>query len=474
VKRGDTLHLNLETFAFEGKSIAKVDGMVVFVRGGVPGDEVRVQLTKVKKQFAEGEIAEVINASPLREKPRCKYFGICGGCKWQQVNYQAQLDFKRQHVVDVLERIGGLSGVKVNPTLGSDETYFYRNKMEFSFGDRWLTREEMENRKPGNGDRKPSDRFALGLHIPERFDKVLDIDECWLQSERSHQIVNEVRSFCRSRALSVYSTFTHSGYLRNLVIRESKRTAEVMVNLVTSEDRPENMKELRDRLLAQFPFITTIVNNITTRKSQVAIGEFEKVYHGNGYIREKLGDRIYRISAGSFFQTNTLQAERLYDAATRMGHFHPTDTVCDLYSGTGTIALHIADHVERVVCIESVEASVKDARANAALNNVVNCEFVHGDVKDLLLAGEGRISGFPPPDVVIVDPPRSGVHPKVIDCVVRFRPRQIVYISCNPSTQARDLKPLCEQGYLLDEVQPVDMFPHTFHIENVVSLSRNE
>lgn len=469
MKKGDELELKLESFAFEGKTVARADGLVVFVEGGVAGDEVRVRLTKIKKQFAEAKVVETLHNSPLRVQPRCVHFGTCGGCKWQHVEYQAQLEFKRQHVVDALERIGGFTGVKVNPTLGSEDSYYYRNKMEFSFGQRWLTREEMEERKQEEGSRRQG--FALGLHIPQRFDRVLDVDECWLQSETSNRIVNTVKRFSLARELDFYSTFTHTGYLRNLVIREGKNTGEVMVNLVTSEDRSETMLALKDVLLQGVPSITTIINNITTRKSQVAIGEIEKVYYGPGYITECLGKRTYRISANSFFQTNTKQAERLYDITRRMAELKPSDVVFDLYSGTGTIAFHIADDVAEVVCIESVEAAVEDAKRNAEFNNVRNCTFVLGDLKDRLTCDSAWLANHPRPSVMIIDPPRSGMHEKVVGQVLGLRPGRIVYVSCNPSTQARDLKLMCDGGvYEVVEVQPVDMFPHTYHIENVAGL----
>lgn len=478
-QRGTELTLALDSFAFEGKSIARLDGLVVFVEGGVPGDEVRVRLTKIKKQFLEADVVEVIKKSPLRVEPQCKYFGTCGGCKWQHVDYQAQLDFKRQHVVDALERIGGFSegvhsdkDIAVNPTLGAEDIYFYRNKMEFSFGEKWLTRDELEKWKQETGDRRPS-RFALGMHIPQRFDKVLDLDECHLQSVVSNRILNLVREFCLDRQLPIYSTFTHTGYLRNLVIRQSTHTDDLMVNLVTSDDQPKLLLALSSLLLAEIPSITTIINNITQRKSQVAIGDSEKIYHGSGYITEKIGKRTYHISANSFFQTNTKQAERLYDVAKRMANLKSEDIVFDLYSGTGTIALHIADDVKEVVGIENVEAAVEDARKNAAANKISNGTFILGDLKDRLTKDTAWLNNHSKPNVMIIDPPRAGMHEKVVHEVVEMKPERIVYVSCNPSTQARDLKLMCsETGYRIVEVQPVDMFPHTYHIENVVSLRK--
>jgi len=475
VKRGDEVILDIETIAFEGKSIARLDGVVVFVPGVIPGDTVRAQIRKVKSQYAEAEAVEVTRASDLRVTPRCKYFGVCGGCKWQHVDYGAQLEFKRRHVADVLERIGGIRDVDVKETIGSEQAYFYRNKMEFSFGTRWLSREQYAAEKLSGPLNHRSDDTGLGLHLRGRFDKVLDIDECWLQSPSSNHILNAVRRFAMERCLSTYSTRTHTGYLRNLVIREGKRTGETMVNVVTSEDRPDIMRELSERLAVECPGVTTIVNNVTTRKAQVAIGEYERIYRGQGLITERLGNKIFRISANSFFQPNTLQAERLYETARRMARLGKSDVVFDLYSGTGTIGVFIADEVSEVVGIELVESAVLDARANAQLNGVTNCRFEIGDLMQKLTKDREWLYQRRQPTVVIIDPPRSGMHEKAIPGVLDLRPERIVYISCNPATQARDLKLLCSKGdYRIEEVQPVDMFPHTDHIENVVSLSRVE
>jgi 23S rRNA (uracil1939-C5)-methyltransferase len=441
---------------------------VIFVTGAVPGDTVRVELTRIKKSFCEGRALEILTPSPLREEPVCRYFGTCGGCRWQNVRYEAQLAFKRRHVIDALERIGGVGGVEVNETIGSARTTLYRNKMEFSFGERWRSAAELAEGSAA-GDRAGD--FALGLHVAGRYDRVLDIHQCWLQSELSVQIVNAVREHATGHALPVYSPHTQAGYLRNLVIRQSAQTGEVMVNLVTREDRPEIMSALTGELLRRFPSITTVCNNITDRLAQVALGDREVVYHGPGFISERIGARTYRISANSFFQTNTLQAERLYDEARRMARLTPGEIVYDLYSGTGTIALHIADDVRTVVGVEQVSAAVEDARRNAAMNGVENCFFIAGDIREVLTARREMVRAHGDPGVVIVDPPRAGMHGDVVRAVLALDPRRIVYISCNPATQARDIALLAPR-YRIEEVQPVDMFPHTFHIENIVALAR--
>lgn len=462
--------LTVERYGAEGNSVARVDGFVVFVRGGIPGDTVTVRLTRVRRNFADAEIVSVDAPSPLRIQPQCTFFGVCGGCTWQHLSYEGQCAFKQQQVVDALAHIGGFAEIPVHPTIGSDRVYHYRNKMEFSFGVRWLTREELQGASGEAGTAAEAERFALGLHIPRRFDRVLDITECHLPSPASAAILNAVRTFCRERQLSIYSTLTHTGYLRNLVIRETA-TGERMVNLVTSEERPALMEECAGMILSRFPDTTTIVNNITARKSQVALGDREVVVHGPGWITDRIGTRRYRISANSFFQTNTLQAERLYDVVRRYAAIQRHETVYDLYSGTGTIALHVADDAASVIGIESVASAVDDAQRNAEANGVRNCRFLLGDLKDRLTDDHAALGGDEKPQVVLCDPPRAGMHPDVVETVRRIHPSRIVYVSCNPATQARDLKMLCENGdYRLVEAQPVDMFPHTTHVENVALL----
>lgn len=469
IKRGDEVTLRLEGAAVEGKCIARMDGLVVFVRGGVPGDTARVRITKVKKQFLEADFRALEQPSPDRVQARCRYFGVCGGCTSQELHYDAQLQSKRRSIVDALERIGGLVGVEVLPAAGAVEIYWYRNKMEFSFGERWLTVEEMARGADElNGEQS---RFALGLHLPGRFDKVLDLEECWLQSEASVRIVNATRRFALAAGLGVHSTRTHEGYLRNLVIREGRRTGERMVNLVTFDDRPDVMRAYTESLLAEVPEISTVVNNMTERKSQVAFGDVEKVYYGPGSITEKIGGRTYRISANSFFQTNTAQAERLYDVALEMAALTGSETVYDLYSGTGTIALHLAGFARQVVGIETVPQAIDDANSNAAFNNVANCTFLLGDLKERLTRDTAWTAHHAAPDVVVIDPPRSGMHEAVARQVLHMGASRIVYVSCNPATQARDLKILVSTGrYRVNRAQPVDMFPHTSHVENVALL----
>jgi 23S rRNA (uracil1939-C5)-methyltransferase len=468
-EKGSEIEVKIEKTVFEGKSIARVDGFVVFVRNVVPGDLVKVKITKVKKTYAEAEPIEIIKSSDLRVEPRCKFFGICGGCKWQNLDYKAQLEFKRDHVIESFSRIGGFKGIEniVLQTLPSDEIFFYRNKIEFSFSEqRWLLEDEI---KSAVGVEK---NFALGFHLPDRYDKVLDIDECFLQSELSNEILNFVRDYFKSRKVSIYSTERNSGYLRFLVIREGKNTGDVMVNLVTFEDSPEIMGDFSREMLSKFPNVTTIVNNINTRRAQISTGEYERVYFGDGTITEKLGDYVFRISSNSFFQTNTKQAEKLYRKIIEFAKFNPDDVVYDFYSGTGTISIFISSYVREIVGLELVESAVEDAWRNAEINGVKNCKFISGDLRDKLYVDKSWMKEIGKPSVIIVDPPRSGMHPDVVKAIARIQPKRIIYVSCNPTTQARDVKLLLEYNpnYVIELLQPVDMFPHTYHIENIAVL----
>jgi 23S rRNA (uracil1939-C5)-methyltransferase len=478
--RGDELQLEITDAAFEGKAVARHDGMVIFVENAVPGDLVTAKLLKIKKNFVEAKVVRVERPSPLRMEPRCKYFGVCGGCKWQHVDYQAQLRFKQQQVVDSFERIGGFSNLNVLPIIGADDIYFYRGKMEYSFAEKqWLTEKPAaiadfqmpmeENKLPTPTSPSP---IFLGLHVPQRYDKVLDINECHLQSFVSNQILNFTRNFALRNRLDVYDSDRNSGYLRFLVIRESKKTKEVMANLVTFENHPDVMKQYAAELKASVEDVTTVVNTINSRKAQIAFGETENVYLGSGWIHERLGNHNFIISASSFFQTNVAQAEKLYGVAKEFGGLKSTDVVFDLYSGTGSIAIFISDMVKEVVGIESVESAIRDAEKNAHANNITNCRFLLGDLKDRLTKDTGWMSSHPKPDVLVIDPPRNGMHPKVVEEILGLAPERIVYVSCNPATQARDVELLCTKTYQLIKLQPVDMFPHTFHIENVALLHR--
>lgn len=484
IQRGDIITLQISNSAFEGKSVARLDNLVVFVEGGVPGDTVRARVQKVKKSHLEAKTLELVHPSEVRTEPRCIHFGVCGGCKWQHVKYDAQLKFKEQHVRDALERIGGFTDPPVLPIQGAEEIYFYRNKMEFSFSDQeWIAGDDWQKEDVGTGNEDVAGKtLFLGLHVPQRFDKVLDIKECHLpvrlqsgrdgQSPDSIQILDFVRSFAREHHLPSYSHKEHSGYFRFLVIRQSKRYQELLVNVVTFDERSEVMNLLTTELSRRIPEITTIVNTINSGKAQIATGEKEVIYLGNGIIREQLGGLTFSISSQSFFQTNTVQAEKLYSITKEFAALTGKEIVYDLYCGTGSIALYVADKAKQVIGIEAVESAVNDARKNADALKVKNCEFVLGDLKDRLTKEVDWMKNHSHPDVLIIDPPRSGMHPKVVEEIINLRVPRIVYVSCNPATQARDLKLLCDTTYRVKKIQPIDMFPHTYHVENVALLVR--
>lgn len=462
MKKGESINLTIESLSGDGRTISHHDGCIVFVEGCVPGDVVLARVIKKKKNYSEAVTEKIVNFSRLRTEARCRHFGVCGGCRWQNLAYESQLEFKRNMVVGAFTHIGSFDDPDILPSLPCEEPYLYRNKMEYTFSNyRWLTEDEFLSAVNLERD------VALGLHVPGRYFKVLNIDECFLQSDLSPAILRTIRNECKSLGLTVYSTKTHAGFLRHLVIRDGKRTGDCMVNLVTTHDDEKFMTHITNKLTKEFPGITTIVNNITDRKSMVAQGDSEKIYYGNGYITEKLGKYTFRISANSFFQTNTLQAEKLYSIVKDFADLKKTDVVYDLYCGTGTIAIFLSDAVDQVIGIDIVESASRDAEENAGFNGVSNCFFYCGDLKDKLTRENQWQSKHPPPSVVVLDPPRSGLHPRGLEEIVNLKPERIVYVSCNPATQARDAKVIASGGYRLIKVQPVDMFPHTDHVEAV-------
>ncbi len=450
------------------------DGMGIFVQGTTAvGDTVMAEIFKIKKKYLVSRFRELVKPSPHRIDPVCPYFGLCGGCKWQHMDYPEQLRLKRKQVQDALEHIGGFAGIECEPCLPAPELFGYRNKMDFSFTDlRYLTTDEI-GLEPSQHD-KPLD-FALGFHAPGCYAKAIDLDHCDLSTEEMNIALNTTRAFClrHKEELPIYSTRSHTGELRNLVVRHGGNTGEFMVNLVTSTHHPELMQELcEDLKIALGESLTTFVNNTTSAKNTVAFGEKEFVIHGPGHITDRLGSYTYRISANSFFQTNTAQAETLYFKILETARLKPTDVVYDLFCGTGSISLFASGHCKKVLGVELVESSVNDARENAKRHNVENCEFIQLDLKDIKHI-EQDMRDFGHPDVVITDPPRAGMNPKAVKMLLKIAPAAIVYVSCNPASLARDGKMLCEEGqYQLVSCQPVDMFPQTNHVESVARFER--
>ncbi|MBO9152773.1 23S rRNA (uracil(1939)-C(5))-methyltransferase RlmD [Chitinophaga sp. GCM10012297] len=452
-------------YAAEGKALARVDGKVIFIEGGVvPGDVVDVKLGKNKKDWAEGKAIRIHSLSPDRTEPFCQHFGLCGGCKWQMLPYEKQLAYKQQQVEDHLRRIGHLELPSMPPILGAKETRRYRNKLEFTFSNKaYLTDEEIR----AAGEEWPR-RNALGFHIPKLFDKVLDIQTCHLQEEPANLIKNTVRAWAEERGLSFYDIRQQEGWLRNLVLRICT-TGEVMANLVIHHEDKAEREALLDHLLEKVPAITTLLYTINPKKNDSIFDLEPRVYYGKGYVEEKLEDFTFKIGPKSFFQTNTYQGEALYRITREFAGLTGTETVYDLYCGTGSIGIFVSRQAGKVVGIELISEAIDDARENAEANGVKNATFFAGDVIDI--CDDAFFAAHGAPDVIITDPPRAGMHEKLTAKLLEVAAPRIVYVSCNPATQARDLALLSEK-YSVEKVQAVDMFPHTHHIENVALLKR--
>ncbi|MEE9162830.1 MAG: 23S rRNA (uracil(1939)-C(5))-methyltransferase RlmD [Candidatus Neomarinimicrobiota bacterium] len=468
-KKGESVELTIDSLAYGGNGVARHEGFVVFVQRAVPGQRVRAVIVKRRKGFAEARVEEVLQPSADAAAPKCEHFGVCGGCATQNYPYEKQLEQKQAQVEDLFARLGGFSGVEVRPIIGCEETYHYRNKMEFTFSTRpWLVDPEAVP--------APSDG-ALGLHVPRRYDKVLDIRQCWLQHPVGNDILGMVRAKALELGLEFYDVKTHVGFLRHLVIRTAgagQDDLEVMVNLVTAREDPERLQPLVKELVAAFPQVASVVNNINTRKAAVAYGEWEILLHGKPTIRERLRDLSFDISANSFFQTNTRQAEVLYQQLEAACGLTGGEVVYDLYCGTGTIALALTRLAAEVAGFEAVSSAVEDAARNALLNEITSARFFQADLSARYFTTHGkRLAGqVPPPEVIVTDPPRAGMHADLVAEILTLNPARVVYVSCNPATQVRDLRLLTEGGYGIVSAQPVDMFPHTPHVENICVLER--
>lgn len=449
--------------AAEGKSIARVDDLVVFIPYGAPGDVVNIKLDKKKRSYAEAHIVDMVKPSPDRVTPACEHFGVCGGCKWQHIPYESQLRYKRDQVVDALTRIAKVEIPEVNPTLGSKETFCYRNKLEYTFSCKcWITFEDLRS------GREIADRNALGFHIPGAFDKVLDIKKCWLQDDLSNRIRLFVRQYALAKGYEFYDIKAQQGLMRTLMVRIAS-TGEVMLIVVFARPEQEKIDDLMGAIAAEFPEITSLLYVVNQKVNDTIADQEVVTFRGRDYINEEMEGLQFRIGPKSFYQTNSHQAYELYKVARRMACLKPDDLVYDLYTGTGTIANFVARQVKKVVGIEYVPEAIADAKLNSEVNGIDNTIFFAGDMKDVLT--DGFIAEHGRPDVMIIDPPRAGMHEDVVNVILNARPERIVYVSCNPATQARDLA-LMDSLYRVEEVQPVDMFPHTHHVENVVRMTR--
>ncbi len=448
--------------AAEGNSIAKIDGMVVFIPYGAPGDKADVKIDRKKHSYAEGHIVKLNTPSPLRVEPVCEHFGVCGGCRWQHLPYSFQIKAKQQQVKDALDRIAKVPYPEISPILGSETIYGYRNKMEYTFSNKsWLTFEQLKS-----GEEFP-DRDAAGFHIPGSFDKVLDIRKCHLQDELGNRLRLFVKQYAKENGLPFYDIKQQQGLVRTMMIRIAS-TGETMVVMVFGHDDKDAIAGMLDAIRHEFPKLTSLMYVVNLKVNDTIADQEVLLHSGKPYIEEEMEGLKFRVGPKSFYQTNSRQAYTLYKVARDFAELTGDELVYDLYTGTGTIANFLSGRASKVIGIEYVEDAIRDARINSEVNGISNTQFYAGDMKDVLtdefIAEHGR------PQVMIVDPPRAGMHTDVVNVILNAQPRRIVYVSCNPATQARDLQ-LLDCKYRIDAVQPVDMFPHTHHVENVVKLT---
>lgn len=447
--------------ASKGKSVAKHDRRVIFVQGGVPGDICDITVFKRRKKYWEARIEKIHKYSERRAEPKCEHFGTCGGCKWQMMQYSSQLEFKQNEVLNNLKRIGGIELPQHEKILGSENQYFYRNKMEFTFSNkRWLTLDEIQS------ETEISDKDALGFHVPSMFDKVIDLKNCYLQKEPSNAIRLSVNQFANKNGLTYFDIRNHEGLLRNLMIRTSS-TKDLMVLVQFFEKDEKNIQLLMEHLKTSFPEITSLLYIINQKANNTMYDQEVICYHGKDHIMEEMDGLYFKIGAKSFFQTNSEQAKILYRKTKELANITSEDIVYDLYTGTGTIAQYVATTAKKVVGIDSVEEGIKAAYKNAERNNINNCSFYTGDMKEIFT--DKFIAQNGTPDVIITDPPRDGMHKKVTEQILKIGAKRVVYVSCNSVTQARDLA-LMNKQYKVTYIQPVDMFPQTHHVENIVVL----
>ncbi len=455
--------LLITSIAAEGQSIGKVDNYVIFVRGAVPGDIVDVQLTRKRKSYAESRIIEFKKYSESRVDAFCSHFNRCGGCKWQMLPYKKQLDYKYQQVIDQFERIGGFEFPKPTPIIKAENDKFYRNKLEFTFANRkWIEKNEPRYDKSGR------ELEGLGFHVEGMFDRIIDIEECYLQKEPSNNIRNKIREFTKVDGYDYYNNRIFKGFMRNLIIKNTS-LGEVMVIVVFAENNPEKINALMEFINVEFPELKSLQYVVNTKKNDSISDRDVICYSGDDFITEKIHNLLFKIGAKTFFQTNIEQAIKLYEKTLEFANPQKNEIAYDLYTGTGTIANFVADNYKKVVGIDNIPESIEHAKLNSQLNSINNTSFFAGDMKDILTKEFIEKNGTP--DTVIMDPPRAGIHQNVIDILRNIYPEKIVYISCNPATQARDIS-LLSDIYSIEKVQPIDMFPHTHHVENLVLLEK--
>ena len=466
LKKGSEVNLTIDSLSYGGKGISRYDGIVIFTNNVLPGQTIKAKIIKKKKTYLEAVPIEIIKESPFKQKEKCNHFYDCGGCKTQDLKYEEQINQKENQIIEALNHLGKLNVKAIEPIIKSDIIYEYRNKMEFSFSNsRWLI-----NNEKGLKNEKPKD-FALGLHPPRRFDKIVDVDNCDIQTKLANKILTLIKKETIENELAPYDIINHTGFMRNVVIKHPKYSDQVMINIITAYKQDELLIPIVSKLKKISPNIKSIINTINDKKSDSAYGMPQNLLYGKNFIVEHLNEFEFEISADSFFQTNSIQALNMYEYIRNECNLSGSEIVYDFYCGTGTISIFVAKNAKKVYGFEIVESAIKDAKKNALKNKVKNIEFYCGDLSKML-QNYSEIIDKKPCDVIILDPPRAGLHPKTLKEVLKINPKKIIYASCNPTTQARDIRELINSNYIMGKVQPIDMFPHTHHIECVITLDK--
>ena len=466
IKKGSEVNLTIDSLSYGGKGISRYDGIVIFTNNVLPGQTIKAKIIKKKKTYLEAIPIEIIKESPFKQKEKCNHFYDCGGCKTQDLKYEEQINQKENQIIEALNHLGKLNVKAIEPIIKSDIIYEYRNKMEFSFSNsRWLI-----NNEKGLKNEKPKD-FALGLHPPRRFDKIVDVDNCDIQTKLANKILALIKKETIENELAPYDIINHTGFMRNVVIKHPKYSDQVMINIITAYKQDELLIPIVSKLKKISPNIKSIINTINDKKSDSAYGMPQNLLYGENFIVEHLNEFEFEISADSFFQTNSIQALNMYEYIRNECNLSGSEIVYDFYCGTGTISIFVAKNAKKVYGFEIVESAIKDAKKNALKNKVKNIEFYCGDLSKML-QNYSEIIDKKPCDVIILDPPRAGLHPKTLKEVLKINPKKIIYASCNPTTQARDVRELINSNYIMGKVQPIDMFPHTHHIECVITLDK--
>ena len=466
IKKGSELNLVIDSLSYGGKGISRYEGIVIFTNNVLPGQKIKAKIIKKKKNYLEAIPIEIIKESSFKQKEKCNHFYDCGGCKTQDLKYEKQINQKEKQIIEALNHLGQINISKIEPIIKSDMIYEYRNKMEFSFSNnRWLI-----NNEKGLKNEKPKD-FALGLHPLKRFDKIVDIDNCEIQTKLANKILMLIKKESIDNNLIPYDIINHTGFMRNIIIKHPKYSNQVMINIITAYKEEKLLIPIVSKLKKLSPNIKSIINTINDKKSDSAYGMPQSLLYGENFIIEYLNEFQFEISADSFFQTNSIQALNMYQYIRNECKLTGSEIIYDFYCGTGTISIFIAKNAKKVYGFEIVESAIKDAKKNALKNNIKNTEFYCGDLSKML-QNYSDIIKKNPCDILILDPPRAGLHPKTLKEVLTIKPQKIIYVSCNPTTQARDVREFINSNYIMGKVQPIDMFPHTHHIECVITLDK--